>query len=152
MASWYPLTEEKIDEEVTRTSPGTYALGYVDGNAFVPFYVGRSDSDLNDRLHAWIGVDSRSARYCPSSKAAWGARRRHSLASSTPALRPVGVVVDARYTHFEFSYAASAQAAFENECHDYHDLGGRSGLDNERHPAPPQGVAWACPVPGHHHR
>jgi hypothetical protein len=30
MGGCYPLTEEKIDEEVTRTEPGNYALGYPD--------------------------------------------------------------------------------------------------------------------------
>jgi hypothetical protein len=44
--------------------------------------------------------------------------------------------VDGRYTHFEFSYAASAEQAFERECCNYHDFGGSYGLDNERHPVP----------------
>jgi hypothetical protein len=149
MVGCYPLTEEKIDEEVTRTSPGNYALGYLDGSTFVPFYVGRSDSDLNAGLHSWVGVDSRSTRYGPFTKAAYGRRRRRCLTLGTPALRPVGVVVDGRYTHFEFSYAASAQAAFEEECRSYHDFGGGYVLDNERHPAPAEGESWKCPVHGH---
>ena len=152
MGGCHPLDEAKIDEAVSRVSPGNYALGYVDDGTFVASYVGRSDSDVNDRLHSWIGVDGRSTRYGPSAKAAYGSRRRHSIPLGTPALRPVGVVVDGRYTYFRFSYAASAQAAFDKECCNYHDFGGSYGLDNERHPAPSEGESWKCPMHGHHHR
>lgn len=49
------LTSEKIDEEVTEISPGTYVLGHLnDEDVFIVKYVGRSDEDLNDRLHDWI--------------------------------------------------------------------------------------------------
>lgn len=51
------LTDEIIDENFTETKPGNYILckkadskGY-----FVPNYVGRSDNDLKDRLHKWVG-------------------------------------------------------------------------------------------------
>jgi hypothetical protein len=146
----HPLTDGTIDQAVTRTSPGNYALGYVQDGVFVPFYVGRSDSDVNDRLHAWVGVDSIPTRYCSAAKAAWGARPRHPFSRGTPALRSVGAAADARYTHFEFSYAASAEAAFERECRNYHDLGGGQCLDNPRHPAPPGGVSRTCPDSRHH--
>jgi hypothetical protein len=146
------LSEERIDETVGRTSPGSYALGYLDGGAFIAFYVGRSDSDVNARLRSWIGVDGGSTSYWPGAKAAYGTRHRHFPPLPTPALSPVGVVVDCGYTHFEFSYAPSAKAAFEGECRAYHDFGGSYGsLDNERHPAPPEGVSWMCPVHGDHH-
>jgi hypothetical protein len=152
MGGCYPLTDEKIDEEVTRTEPGNYALGYLDGGTFVVFYVGRSDSDVNARLHSWVGVDGPSTRYCSSAKAAYGpGRRRFPSPLDAPALHPVGIVVDGRYTHFEFGYAPSAEAAFENECRNYHDFGGSYGLDNEQHPAPPEGYSWGCPLYGHHH-
>lgn len=147
------LTDERIDEAVGRTSPGSYALGYLDGGAFIAFYVGRSDSDVNASLHSWIGVDGGSARYRPSAKAAYGTHRRHSIPLPTPALSPVGVVQDCGYTHFEFSYAPSAQAAFEGECRAYHDFGGSYGsLENARHPEPPEGLSWVCPAHGDHHR
>src|SRR5512138_2635563 len=45
MSGPYPLTDDAIDETLTRTSPGNYALGYLDGETFRVFYVGRSDSD-----------------------------------------------------------------------------------------------------------
>lgn len=52
----YDLTEEGIDNNVTETSPGAYALGKVgDNNTFYISYVGRSDTDINDRLHDWVG-------------------------------------------------------------------------------------------------
>jgi len=51
----YPLNADKIDEIITITASGTYVLGYVNSNnVFVVKYVGRSDDDLNDRLHDWI--------------------------------------------------------------------------------------------------
>jgi hypothetical protein len=34
MSGLYPLSDESIDEALTRTSPGNYALGYMEGNAF----------------------------------------------------------------------------------------------------------------------
>jgi hypothetical protein len=152
MGGCYLLSEYEIDERVTRVSPGNYALGYLDDGSFLVFYVGRSDSDVNDRLHSWIDMDSKFTRYGPSAKAAHGSRRRHSRPLGTPTLIPVGVVVESRYTHFRFSYAVSAKAAFEKECCNYHDFGGSYGLDNERHPTPPEGEPWKCPEHYHHHR
>ena len=128
MRGCYPINEAEIDEKVTRVSPGNYALGYLDDGTFVVFYVGR--------LHSWIGVDSKPTRYGPSAKTAYRSRPRHSRPLGNPALRPIGVVVDSRYTHFRFSYAVSAQAAFDKECCNYHDFGESYDLDNERHPAP----------------
>ena len=50
------LTADKIDKTVGKVSPGVYVLGYVnDKGTFVVNYVGRSDDDLNDRLHDWVG-------------------------------------------------------------------------------------------------
>lgn len=151
MGECFPLNEGEIDERVTRVSPGNYALGYLDDGTFVVFYVGRSDSDVNDCLHAWIGVDSKFTRYGPSAKAAYGSRPRRSRPLGTPTLFPVGVVVESGYTHFRFSYAVSAKAAFEKECCNYHDFGGSQGLDNERHPTPSEGESWKCPEHSHHH-
>jgi hypothetical protein len=52
-----PLTSTSIDNSVRGTSPGAYALGHVDSlSVFRVSYVGRSDSDLNARLHNHIGV------------------------------------------------------------------------------------------------
>ena len=52
----YSLNNETIDEKVTKTSAGAYALGYLNAEgAFVPKYVGRSDDDINGRLNDWVG-------------------------------------------------------------------------------------------------
>jgi hypothetical protein len=145
----YPLDDETIDEVVSRTSPGNYALGYSDGSTFVVFYVGRSDSDVRGRLHRWVGAPSRYARYAPSAHAAWGSRHRaHLRERSAPAFDRVGIGVESGYTRFAYSYAASADAAFEKECRNYHDFGGTDGLDNPVHPVPASGSAAACLVHG----
>jgi hypothetical protein len=68
----FALTDEKIDEEVTKTSPGAYALGYTSDETFHIKYVGRSDSDVNDRLHDWAGKYKRfKYDYFGSAKAAF---------------------------------------------------------------------------------
>jgi hypothetical protein len=54
------------------------------------FYVGRSDSDVRQCLHEWVGT-----------------------------------------TRFAYSHAPSAAAAFEKECRNSDDFGGRGELDNE---------------------
>lgn len=51
-----------------------------------------------------------------------------------------------KYKHFKYSYATSPKAAFEKECHNYHDFGGKEKLDNEIHPSRPAGTDWECPV------
>ncbi len=142
----HALTDERVDELVTRSSPGNYALGYMDGTTFMVFFVGRADSDLNHRLHDWVGAPSRYRRYAPSARAACGSRHRGNSPLGTPAPGRVGIAVDSSYTRFAYSYAASVEAAFEEECRNYHELGGSDGLDNEGHPAPPSGSPWICPV------
>ena len=51
----------------------------------------------------------------------------------------------ARYKVFVFSYAPTAQAAFERECEDYHDFGATERLDNAQHPQRPAQTDWLCP-------
>jgi hypothetical protein len=51
-----------------------------------------------------------------------------------------------KYPHFKFDYYSTAKAAFGKECGLYHDFGGPQGqLDNEVHPARPDGTDWQCP-------
>lgn len=126
----YPLTAEAIDEKLTRKSPGNYALGYMDGDTFAVFYVGRSDSDLRHRLHEWVGAPSHYDRYAPSSRAAWGVHRRGLLPLDVAAQGHVGIAVDSSYTRFAYSYAPSAEAAFAKEWRNYDDFGGSDALDN----------------------
>ncbi len=53
------------------------------------------------------------------------------------------------YNQFKAAYYPSAKDAFEKECQLYHDFGGAEGkLDNEIHPAKPQGMNHKCPVCG----
>ena len=134
MSGSYPLSHEAIDEMVSRTSPGNYALGYMDGTTFMVFYVGRSDSDVKRRLHEWVGAPSRYEMYAPSAKAAYGHRHRGPLPLGAPAPDRVGIGVDSSYTSFAYSYARSAEAAFEKECRNYQDFGGSDVLDNEADP------------------
>jgi hypothetical protein len=138
MSGSYPLTHAAIDEALVRTSAGNYALGYMDGGTFTVFYVGRSDSDVRRRLHAWVDAPSKYERYAPARKAAYGIRRGAGSPLGTPALDRVGAGVDSSYTRFAFSYAASADAAFEKECRNYDEFGACDALDNE---APPQADA-----------
>ncbi len=47
----YPLDYASIDDVLNQTLPGNYALGYLAGDTFKVFYVGRSGFDLRHRLH-----------------------------------------------------------------------------------------------------
>lgn len=51
----FALTDESIDAKVTKTSPGVYVLDATSSGPFTASYVGRSDTDLNARLHNWVG-------------------------------------------------------------------------------------------------
>lgn len=143
-----PLMHVTIDEMVLRTSLGTFQLGYMDGTPFMAFYVGRSDSDLKHCLHDWVGMPSRCKTYALSTRAVCGFRHRRVLSLRPQTLHRVGSRVDSAYSRFVFSYAPSSKAAFDNECRDYHDFGGRDGLDNEHHPVPPPGSLWQCILHG----
>ena len=105
MKGSYPLTTESVNEQVTKKSPGNYALGYVAEESFYVQYVGRADIDLNDRLHDWVK------------------EKKHSK--------------------FRYSYATSPKAAFEKECHNWHDF---KPKQNKNHPARPDNANWECPV------
>ena len=130
----YPLDDQVIDDVLTRASPGNYALGYMDGDAFRVFFVGRSDSDVRRRLHEWVGMPSRCANFASPAKASWGVHRRGGLPMGAPALAPVGNA-ETSYTRFAYSYARSAQEAYAKEWRNYDAFGGSHGLDNEAHPA-----------------
>jgi len=132
----FPLTEEAIDEELTRSAPGNYALGYLDRGTFVVFYVGRSDSDVKHCLQEWVGAPSRYEAYAPSGRASWGVHRRGTLPLNGPALATVAVA-DTGYTRFAYSYAPSAEAAYAKEWCNYDAFGGRRQLDNAADPTPP---------------
>ena len=133
MGGSYPLSDEAIDEALTQTSPGNYALGYLDGDAFHVFYVGRSDSDVRQRLHEWVGMPSRYENYASPAKAPWGVHHRGSFPVDAPAFGRVENA-ESSYTRFAFSYAPSAEAACAKEWRNYDAFGGSRGLDNEAQP------------------
>jgi hypothetical protein len=133
MSGSYPLSDEAIDEVLTRTSPGNYALGYMDGDTFSVFYVGRSDTDLRQRLHEWVGMPSPTETHGSFAKASWGVHRRGPLPVDAPALARVGSA-ESSYTRFAYSYARSAEDAYAKEWRNYDAFGGRHGLDNETQP------------------
>jgi hypothetical protein len=133
MSGSYPLSDETIDEALTRTSPGNYALGYMDGATFNVFYVGRSDSDVRQRLHEWVRMPSRYENHASPAKASWGLHRRGPLPVDAPALGRVGNA-ESSYTRFAYSYARSAEEAYAKEWRNYDAFGGSHGLDNETQP------------------
>jgi len=47
----FPLTDHGIIDNVTKTSPGAYALGKTRYATYYIGRVGRSDDDVNRRLH-----------------------------------------------------------------------------------------------------
>ena len=70
----FDLNSDSIDKHVIEISPGNYALGYVLSNKFVVMRIGRSDSDINKKLHEWIWDKSHTMfkfSYAESAKAAF---------------------------------------------------------------------------------
>lgn len=133
MSGAYPLNDEAIDETLRRASPGNYALGYLDGGTFRVFYVGRSDSDVRERLHEWVGMPSRYQSYASLAKASWGVHHRRQFPVDAPAFGHVENA-ESSYTHFAYSYARSAEEAYTKESRNYDAFGGGRGLDNEAEP------------------
>jgi hypothetical protein len=133
MCGSYPLDDESIDNLITRTSPGNYALGYMDGDEFSVFYIGRADSDLRRRLHEWVGTPSRDQRYASAAQASWGVHHRNRFPVDAPTLAHVGSATSA-YTRFAYSYAWTAKDAYAKEWRNYDAFGGHRGLDNENVP------------------
>lgn len=69
----FDLEREAIDAQVTKSSAGNYALGYVNSKGvFIVKYVGRSDTDLNLRLKQHSeGYPRFKYSYADSSRAAF---------------------------------------------------------------------------------
>ena len=51
----YKLNLDNIDQLIRAERPGNYMLGGLSNNKFVPCYVGRSETNLNERLKDWVG-------------------------------------------------------------------------------------------------
>ncbi len=70
----FSLTTSGVNAEVTKTSPGAYALGKTDDkNTFHIHYVGRADDDLAKRLkdHITEWYPQFKYEFYPSAKAAF---------------------------------------------------------------------------------
>ena len=53
----FPFNSESINKNITKSSPGNYALGTANDQGLLSIkYIGRADKDVNERLHDWIGV------------------------------------------------------------------------------------------------
>lgn len=108
MNSAYPLDGTTISQKIMDKTPGNYALGRKNNEGeFLVSYVGRSDSDVKDRLQYWA------------------ANSDHPL--------------------FKFSYASSANEAYEKECRNYHDF---TPPENDIHPDKPKNSRVRCPICG----
>ncbi len=69
----FKLTDDLIDAEVERTSPGVFLLSNRgrDG-AFTVEYAGRSDTDVNNQLHVHVGTYERfQYEYCATAQIAF---------------------------------------------------------------------------------
>ena len=52
----YPLTASDINTKVQKEIPGVYLLGPFEGHDTIRVhYTGRSDVDVSDRLHSYVG-------------------------------------------------------------------------------------------------
>ena len=70
----YPLTTTGVSDNAMHIVPGAYALGrVVNGSIFLISYVGRSDKDVNARLHDHVEGEHSSFKFEPyaSAKAAF---------------------------------------------------------------------------------
>ncbi|HTC35112.1 MAG TPA: hypothetical protein VK724_17175 [Bryobacteraceae bacterium] len=69
----FALSDQVIDQEVSRIQPGAYALEEsADLVNFRVVYIGRSDINLNNQLHVHVGSYKRFRyQYCSSAQAAF---------------------------------------------------------------------------------
>jgi hypothetical protein len=70
----FPLSRLQVDVNVAAVSPGIFALGHrsPDGSKFSIKRIGRSDADVNRRLHDYVGRYSHfKFGYSPSSDSAF---------------------------------------------------------------------------------
>ena len=129
----YPLSDRAIDEVLMRTSPGNFALRFMDGDSFSVFFVGRSDYDVEECLHERVGMPSHSESFSSNAKASWAVHHRGPVPLDVPRNGCVGNA-DSPYTHFAYSYSGSSIAAFAKECRNFEDFGGCWALDNQTEP------------------
>ena len=96
----FPLSKGQVDAQVSIVSPGIFALGTrsADGSKFTIARVGRSDTDVNRRLHEYVGRYSHfKFGYSPSSAAAFEKEcalfhHLHPRDNKAHPLRPAGTM------------------------------------------------------------
>lgn len=121
----YPLTRQEIERLVARPGPGNFALGRITKDKrFVVRFVGRDDGDLRRALLECLRQEPRPGFLART----MGAEEGNNA--------------------FKFSYAQSADAAYQKHCRNYHNFNTQGKLHNKRHPQPPPGVPVKCPVCG----
>ena len=108
-----------IDINVNKVCGGNYALGTEDKitSNFHVTYVGRSDSDLNNKLKKKLS-------------------QTKSIVSK----------FEQKNISFKYSYAFSPKEAFDKECYNYHSFVRSKKLTNNIHPEKPKDVSCMCPV------
>jgi len=121
----FELTKDVITRKVGQTLPGNFALGRMTKEKkFIVRYVGRDDKDV-----------------------------RRALLQSLKIVQQPGVIdrlmgAEPGETHFKFSFARTADAAFEKHCRHFHNFNKNGQLRNTRHPRPPDDDPRKCPVCG----
>ena len=96
----FRLSASQVDAQVVAVSPGIFALGHrsADGSKFTIRRVGRSDADVNRRLHAYVGRYSHfKFDYSPSSSTAFEKEcslfhRLNPQDNRIPPTRPAGTL------------------------------------------------------------
>ena len=122
----FDLDKRVVQASVTQPLPGTFAIGHKDkAGRFQVQYVGRDDQNLAQALLTAVnrGVG------------------KPGLFGRMLGGKPVA-------NAFKFSYASTAQAAYEKQCRNYHAFGEARSLENREHPAPPPGSGFKCPICG----
>jgi hypothetical protein len=122
----FELSRAAVQRAVTQAMPGTFAIGHRDkAGRFQVQFIGRDDANLAAALIQAVGRGV----------------GRPGLMGRVFGSKPVA-------NAFKFSYASSAQAAYEKQCRNFHAFGETRSLENEKHPAAPAGSGLKCPVCG----
>ncbi|XOA42985.1 MAG: hypothetical protein ACKKMO_00745 [Candidatus Nealsonbacteria bacterium] len=116
----FDLTSKNIQN--VKKEPGVYILGNKENNdKYIDYYVGRSDSDISDRLTYWLNLTQGEVE---------------------PKNDSERCVLNNRPKFYWRNYTESARQAYEQECKIYHD---KKHECNDIHPAKTYST-WFCPV------
>jgi hypothetical protein len=122
----YELSRKAVQATVTHALPGTFAIGHRDRSGrFAVQYIGRDDANVAQALIQALGKGI-----------------------GQPGLMGRMLGGKQQANAFKFSYANSAQAAYEKQCRSFHAFGETRSLENGQHPSPPSGSGLKCPMCG----